>query len=109
VAALTWALAPVAVLAGERVGVELSDVSASPRPLHPHLEDRPRSQRNFWAWARPAPSCRSSRRPTGQPIRLRPKSWGAEFNLITQKPKKDKFRDLRRLEEELSHLLLAGV
>jgi ParB family chromosome partitioning protein len=37
------------------------------------------------------------------------KKLGAEFNLVTQKPKKDKSRDVRRLEEELSDLLMAQV
>ena len=31
------------------------------------------------------------------------KKIGAEFSLVTQKPKKDKSRDLKRLEEELKH------
>jgi ParB family transcriptional regulator, chromosome partitioning protein len=34
---------------------------------------------------------------------------GAEFNLVTQKPKKEKSRDIRRVEEELSDLLTAQV
>ena len=34
---------------------------------------------------------------------------GAEFNLVPQKPKKDKSRDIRRVEEELSDLLTAEV
>jgi len=34
---------------------------------------------------------------------------GAEFNLVTQKPKKEKSRDVRRVEEELSDLLTAQV
>ena len=34
---------------------------------------------------------------------------GAEFNLVPQKPKKEKSRDLRRVEEELSDLLTAAV
>ena len=34
---------------------------------------------------------------------------GAEFNLVTQKPKKEKSRDVRRVEEELSDLLMAQV
>jgi ParB family chromosome partitioning protein len=33
----------------------------------------------------------------------------AEFNLVTQKPKKEKSRDIRRIEEELSDLLMAEV
>ncbi len=37
------------------------------------------------------------------------KKVGAEFNLVTQKPKKEKSRDLRRVEEELSDLLTAEV
>ena len=37
------------------------------------------------------------------------KKLGAEFNLVTQKPKKDKSRDIRRVEEELSDLLTAEV
>ena len=37
------------------------------------------------------------------------KKVGAEFNLVTQKPKKEKSRDLRRVEEELSDLLMAEV
>ena len=37
------------------------------------------------------------------------KKLGAEFNLVTQKPKKDKSRDVRRVEEELSDLLMAQV
>ena len=37
------------------------------------------------------------------------KRLGAEFNLLPQKPKKEKSRDLRRLEEELSDLLTAEV
>ena len=37
------------------------------------------------------------------------KKLGAEFSLQTQKPKKDKPRDLKRLEEELSDLLTAQV
>jgi ParB family chromosome partitioning protein len=37
------------------------------------------------------------------------KKLGAEFNLMPQKPKKEKSRDLRRLEEELSDLLTAEV
>ena len=37
------------------------------------------------------------------------KKLGAEFNLVTQKPKKEKSRDVRRLEEELSDLLMAQV
>jgi ParB family chromosome partitioning protein len=39
----------------------------------------------------------------------RVKKVGAEFNLVTQKPKKEKSRDLRRVEEELSDLLMAEV
>ncbi|MBE2262084.1 MAG: ParB/RepB/Spo0J family partition protein [Burkholderiaceae bacterium] len=34
---------------------------------------------------------------------------GAEFNLVPQKPKKEKSRDLKRVEEELSDLLTAQV
>ena len=37
------------------------------------------------------------------------KKIGAEFSLATQKPKKEKARDLKRLEEELSDLLTAQV
>ena len=37
------------------------------------------------------------------------KKIGAEFNLVSPKPKKEKSRDLRRLEEELSDLLTAEV
>ena len=37
------------------------------------------------------------------------KKIGAEFSLVAQKPKKDKSRDLKRLEEELSDLLTAQV
>ena len=37
------------------------------------------------------------------------KKIGAEFNLLPQKPKKEKSRDLRRVEEELSDLLTASV
>ena len=37
------------------------------------------------------------------------KKIGAEFNLVTQKPKKEKSRDIRRVEEELSDLLMAEV
>ncbi|MBS0495824.1 MAG: ParB/RepB/Spo0J family partition protein, partial [Proteobacteria bacterium] len=37
------------------------------------------------------------------------KKLGAEFNLTPQKPKKDKSRDLKRVEEELSDLLMAEV
>jgi ParB family chromosome partitioning protein len=37
------------------------------------------------------------------------KKLGAEFNLVPQKPKKDKSRDIRRVEEELSDLLTAEV
>ena len=37
------------------------------------------------------------------------KKRGAEFNLVTQKPKKEKSRDIRRVEEELSDLLMAEV
>ena len=37
------------------------------------------------------------------------KKLSAEFNLVTQKPKKDKSRDVRRVEEELSDLLMAQV
>jgi ParB family transcriptional regulator, chromosome partitioning protein len=37
------------------------------------------------------------------------KKLGAEFNLVTQKPKREKSRDVRRVEEELSDLLMAQV
>ncbi len=37
------------------------------------------------------------------------KTLGAEFNLVSPKPKKEKSRDLRRVEEELSDLLTAEV
>jgi ParB family chromosome partitioning protein len=37
------------------------------------------------------------------------KKLGAEFNLVHQKPKKEKSRDIRRVEEELSDLLMAEV
>jgi ParB family chromosome partitioning protein len=37
------------------------------------------------------------------------KKIGAEFSLVTQKPKKEKARDLKRLEEELSDVLTAQV
>ncbi|MEN9688433.1 MAG: putative chromosome-partitioning protein ParB [Pseudomonadota bacterium] len=37
------------------------------------------------------------------------KKIGADFSLVTQKPKKEKSRDLKRLEEELSDLLTAQV
>ena len=37
------------------------------------------------------------------------KKIGAEFNLVPQKPKKEKSRDLKRVEEELSDLLMAEV
>src|SRR3954466_5578444 len=37
------------------------------------------------------------------------KKLGAEFNLVSAKPKKEKSRDVRRLEEELSDLLTAQV
>jgi ParB family transcriptional regulator, chromosome partitioning protein len=37
------------------------------------------------------------------------KKLGAEFNLVAQKPKKEKSRDVRRVEEELSDLLMAEV
>lgn len=37
------------------------------------------------------------------------KRLGAEFNLVPQKPKKEKSRDLKRVEEELSDLLTAEV
>ncbi|OJU87355.1 MAG: chromosome partitioning protein ParB [Burkholderiales bacterium 66-5] len=37
------------------------------------------------------------------------KRLGAEFNLVPQKPKKEKSRDIRRVEEELSDLLTAEV
>ena len=37
------------------------------------------------------------------------KKLGAEFTLTSPKPKKEKSRDLRRVEEELSDLLTAQV
>jgi ParB family chromosome partitioning protein len=37
------------------------------------------------------------------------KKLGAEFNLVHQKPKKEKSRDIRRVEEDLSDLLMAEV
>ena len=37
------------------------------------------------------------------------KKIGAEFNLVPQKPKQEKSRDIRRVEEELSDLLTAEV
>ena len=37
------------------------------------------------------------------------KRLGAEFNLVVQKPKKEKSRDVRRVEAELSDLLMAQV
>ncbi|HEY1103806.1 MAG TPA: ParB/RepB/Spo0J family partition protein [Burkholderiaceae bacterium] len=37
------------------------------------------------------------------------KKLGAEFNLVAPKPKKEKSRDLKRVEEELSDLLAAEV
>lgn len=37
------------------------------------------------------------------------KKIGAEFNLVPQKPKKEKSRDIRRVEEELADLLAAQV
>lgn len=37
------------------------------------------------------------------------KKLGAEFNLVQQKPKKEKSRDIRRVEDELSDLLTAEV
>ncbi|MBA4261328.1 MAG: chromosome partitioning protein ParB [Comamonadaceae bacterium] len=37
------------------------------------------------------------------------KKLGAEFNLVPQKPAKDKSRDIKRVEEELSDLLTAEV
>jgi ParB family chromosome partitioning protein len=37
------------------------------------------------------------------------KKIGAEFNLVPQQPKKEKSRDVRRVEEELSDLLTAEV
>jgi len=37
------------------------------------------------------------------------KKLSAEFNLVTQQPKKEKSRDVRRVEEELSDLLMAQV
>ena len=37
------------------------------------------------------------------------KKLSAEFSLVASKPKKDKSRDLKRVEEELSDLLMAQV
>jgi ParB family chromosome partitioning protein len=37
------------------------------------------------------------------------KKIGADFSLVTQKPTKEKSRDIKRLEEELSDLLTAQV
>ena len=37
------------------------------------------------------------------------KKLGAEFNLVPQKPKSEKSRDIKRVEEELSDLLMAAV
>jgi ParB family chromosome partitioning protein len=37
------------------------------------------------------------------------KKLSAEFNLIPQKPGKEKSRDIKRVEEELSDLLMAQV
>jgi ParB family chromosome partitioning protein len=37
------------------------------------------------------------------------KKLSAEFNLVPQKPKKEKSRDIRRVEEELADLLMAEV
>jgi ParB family chromosome partitioning protein len=37
------------------------------------------------------------------------KKLGAEFSLTSPKPKKEKSRDLKRVEEELSDLLMAQV
>ena len=37
------------------------------------------------------------------------KKLGAEFNLVQQKPTKEKSRDIKRVEEELSDLLMAEV
>ena len=37
------------------------------------------------------------------------KKLGAEFSLVSSKPKKEKSRDLKRVEEELSDLLMAEV
>jgi ParB family transcriptional regulator, chromosome partitioning protein len=37
------------------------------------------------------------------------KKLGAEFQLVSTRPKKEKSRDLRRVEEELSDLLTAQV
>ena len=37
------------------------------------------------------------------------KKLSAEFSLVPQKPQKEKSRDLRRVEEELSDLLTAEV
>jgi len=68
------------------------------------------------------PCCRwTRRRKSPPPTRSRPKKLSvreaeslakklsAEFNLVTQKPKKEKSRDIRRVEEELSDLLMAQV
>jgi len=37
------------------------------------------------------------------------KKLSAEFNLVPQKPQKEKSRDIRRVEEELADLLMAEV
>jgi ParB family chromosome partitioning protein len=37
------------------------------------------------------------------------KKLSAEFSLVQQKPKKEKSRDIKRVEEELSDLLMAEV
>jgi ParB family transcriptional regulator, chromosome partitioning protein len=37
------------------------------------------------------------------------KKWAAEFTLVASKPKKEKSRDLKRIEDELSDLLTATV
>ena len=37
------------------------------------------------------------------------KKLGAEFELVSSKPKKEKSRDIKRVEEELSDLLMAQV
>jgi ParB family chromosome partitioning protein len=37
------------------------------------------------------------------------KKIGADFSLVTQKPAKEKSRDIKRIEEELSDLLTAQV
>jgi len=37
------------------------------------------------------------------------KKLGAEFQLVPQKPKQEKSRDIRRVEEELADLLMAQV